>query len=451
MPEAAMPETAAPEAAGPHSAGTVPAASVHRAGVLPTERLHALDALRAVAMMLGVWLHGALPFVVGLPLFFWPYVEQTKSGPIGLSVTIIHSWRMETFFLLSGFFTAMLVARRGGMAALRQRCLRVLLPLVIAMATIQPLCAFVWAWGYSTQWGWPLQATAEAVLKNAWGIDTPGSPGRFGRLYHLWFLYELCLFVGGALLIRGVVVTLLPGPVRRVMVGGWDAMSRGLAWCFGSWLGAVLLALPLGSALLMHSPYGAAPNESLFPQWKALAYYVLPFGAGWTLYAGRHAIELLARRWWVPTTLGVLATLVYLRAIGVLGTIVEGQETRAAVAWWVATGTHALMSTGYSLGLIGLFTRLFGRPGPRFQAVMRYLSDSAYWVYLAHMPVVIGIGILLLPWQAHPLVKLGGCLAVSLAILMGSYALLVRHTPIGWLLNGRRPRRARIEKIPTSP
>ena len=67
----------------------------------PTERLHALDALRAVAMMLGVWLHAALPFVAGVPFFFWPFLEQTKSTPLARSVTVIHAWRMETAVALA--------------------------------------------------------------------------------------------------------------------------------------------------------------------------------------------------------------------------------------------------------------------------------------------------------------------------------------------------------------
>jgi glucans biosynthesis protein C len=177
----------------------------------------------------------------------------------------------------------------------------------------------------------------------------------------------------------------------------------------------------------------------------------LPFGAGWMLYAGRHAIDRLARRWWAPAALGVLATLVYLKATGVLATIVEGQESRAAAAWTVAIAAHALMTTGYGLGLIGLFTRLFSRPGPRLQAMVRYISDSAYWVYLVHLPLVIAIGIVLLPWEAHPAAKFGVCVIMSMAILMVSYAVLVRHTPIGWLLNGRRRRSQESATRKTTP
>src|SRR5690606_24082607 len=102
------------------------------------ERLHALDALRAVAMVLGVWLHAALPYVAGIPPFFWAASDPRKSDLIGFFVTLIHSWRMEVFFLLSGFFTAMLVIRRGAKSTFFQRFKRIVIPFVLAMVIIQP-------------------------------------------------------------------------------------------------------------------------------------------------------------------------------------------------------------------------------------------------------------------------------------------------------------------------
>ena len=86
----------------------------HVTDVSPAQaRLHGLDALRAVAMMLGVWLHTGMAYIGGLPPFFWAIDDPDKSPLISHSIAVIHSWRMETFFLLSGFFTAMLVAKRG--------------------------------------------------------------------------------------------------------------------------------------------------------------------------------------------------------------------------------------------------------------------------------------------------------------------------------------------------
>ncbi|MEL6739489.1 MAG: acyltransferase family protein, partial [Planctomycetota bacterium] len=119
------------------------------------ERLHALDALRAVAMLLGVWLHAAIPYVEGVPPGFWAVTGKEPSALAGLSVLLIHSCRMQVFFLVSGFFTAMLVARRGAGGMLRNRALRIGLPFVLAMLTIQPICAVVWGVGYASQSGEP--------------------------------------------------------------------------------------------------------------------------------------------------------------------------------------------------------------------------------------------------------------------------------------------------------
>ena len=109
-------------------------------------RRHDLDALRAFAMLLGIVLHGALAFIPGA----WVVTDASVEGdgtPFGLLIAAIHGFRMPVFFLMSGFFTAMLWRQRGLRALVRQRAQRVLLPLAIAMLTVIPL---MWvAWGYA--------------------------------------------------------------------------------------------------------------------------------------------------------------------------------------------------------------------------------------------------------------------------------------------------------------
>ena len=110
------------------------------------ERRHDLDALRAFAMLLGIVLHGALAFIPGA----WAVTDASVEGegePFGILVTAIHGFRMPVFFLMSGFFTAMLWRQRGLRALVRQRVLRILLPLALAMLIVIPL---TWAaWGYA--------------------------------------------------------------------------------------------------------------------------------------------------------------------------------------------------------------------------------------------------------------------------------------------------------------
>ncbi|MCY4583073.1 MAG: acyltransferase family protein, partial [Chloroflexi bacterium] len=110
------------------------------------ERRHDLDALRAFAMLLGIVLHGALAFIPGA----WVVSDASVEGdgtPYAILVTAIHGFRMPVFFLMSGFFTAMLWRQRGLQALVTHRARRVLLPLVIAVFTVVPL---IWvAWGYA--------------------------------------------------------------------------------------------------------------------------------------------------------------------------------------------------------------------------------------------------------------------------------------------------------------
>ena len=95
----------------------------------PADRLHALDAVRAYALLLGVVLHGAAAFLQGFPI---PIFVDTPSE-VGAPVIyyVIHMFRMSAFFLIAGFFARVLVERRGTLAFVKDRAKRVALPLVL--------------------------------------------------------------------------------------------------------------------------------------------------------------------------------------------------------------------------------------------------------------------------------------------------------------------------------
>ena len=44
-----------------------------------SERVHALDAVRALALLLGVVLHAAMSFVPGIGSVGWPIVDRSPS------------------------------------------------------------------------------------------------------------------------------------------------------------------------------------------------------------------------------------------------------------------------------------------------------------------------------------------------------------------------------------
>ena len=79
-------------------------------------RFHHLDALRATAMLLGIVLHASLAYTGG------PWIVRDEGhGGFAAVFFAIHGFRMQLFFLLSGFFTALLW-RRLGLAGVLKQC-----------------------------------------------------------------------------------------------------------------------------------------------------------------------------------------------------------------------------------------------------------------------------------------------------------------------------------------
>ncbi len=95
------------------------------------ERLHALDALRAGALLLGVVLHAAIAWMPGAR-YWWIVGDPDTSTALGLVFFVIHLFRMTLFFLLAGFFARAMLERRGLRGFVVDRARRVVLPLVAA-------------------------------------------------------------------------------------------------------------------------------------------------------------------------------------------------------------------------------------------------------------------------------------------------------------------------------
>lgn len=100
----------------------------------------------------------------------------------------------------------------------------------------------------------------------------------------------------------------------------------------------------------------------------------------------------------------------------------------------LAAWTYNAAAWLWSFALIGLALRHLNRRS----AVLRYLSDSSYWVYLVHMLGTIGFGALLygapLPAEVKMLLNIVATTVMGLA----TYQLFVRNTAVGQLLNGKR-------------
>ena len=92
-------------------------------------------------MLLGIVLHAALSFAP-IP---WTVQDSQQSDFYYVLFACIHGFRMPLFFMLSGFFTAMLWRKRGLASLVKHRFKRIFLPLVLGCLTIVPA---MWAVSY---------------------------------------------------------------------------------------------------------------------------------------------------------------------------------------------------------------------------------------------------------------------------------------------------------------
>ena len=228
-------------------------------------------------------------------------------------------------------------------------------------------------------------------------------------------------------------------------------------------------ALPAGGRFARDAAYARAPallalgaaallvlrgDDESKPIWPLNApdvlYGALFFLYGYGLYARR---ELIARLQDVDVlgALWVAAGALYLARLALLGAI-DGLETTGAdpealarlrLAEAILYGTLAAL---LCVGLVGLFERLL----PSLRPGVRWLADSSYWIYIIHLPVVALATFALahldrqgrleqltgVAWGAEA--KFLAACAVTAAVGVLSYRYLVRDTPLGNLLNGRR-------------
>ncbi len=88
---------------------------VSRSSPAATERLHALDAIRSFALLLGIVLHATMSFFLPIPA-----LDNSPSTTLGVTFFTIHIFRMSLFFIIAGFFAHLVFHRKGGRAFHRQ-------------------------------------------------------------------------------------------------------------------------------------------------------------------------------------------------------------------------------------------------------------------------------------------------------------------------------------------
>jgi len=326
----------------------------------------------------------------------WFWYELKPSSALSsqlliLFCTINQAYFMGFFFLLAAYFTPASLERKGYGPFLRDRFLRLGLPLLAFILILGPLTA--------------------AIAHRA-------ETGRFWEVFP--YLWQHAVIIPGPLwFAEALLISCLVYCAWRALFGAPLAGSRRTPRPVPSGRAWLLSALLTGIAALAIRQFIPLGVNIAALQLGYFATYIVLFAVG--ISAWRY--DWLCQLNWFNAKTGIVAALIAfpLMPLGVqLSHITSGSKGNfgAGISW--QSVLYALWEPFFAWGVIAawlLFMRRYGN-GP--SALWGWLNRRAYAVYIIHPPVLVGIAVLLHPWIAPALLKFAvtGALACTASWLI---------------------------------
>ncbi len=381
-----------------------------------TERIHYLDNLRALAMMLGVLLHAGLAYANPAQVI-WVATDRSSSVAVDASIWFIHLFRMGLFFLLSGYFAKLVIERKGTTKFVWNRCVRIVAPFVLFYPILSASMGivFVFALSYLKDPRGLMGLVAAAIQGATGPAESPPA-----TTMHLWFLYYLVFFSAiGALMSLGKLK--IPQALNKLSFLWWfaplvlvPAVLKQDRHCQLRIICAAVVAIRFLRIVLcgwMEDVWMRVDSEELATV-RLADHDRIVFALCALLFSNAgHRLERYRS-----------ATM--------------SEVSSRSLRWqdWVVAILTAYLSVSLTIASLLLGQRYLTRRSPW----LSFFSDSSYWVYLIHLPIVLFLQTLLIPMEWPLVLKLGVVILGTLISCLATYIVFVRYTPLGWLLHGKR-------------
>lgn len=418
-----------------------PQSPVQRTGTASAVRRYELDWLRVGVVVGLIPAHAALIF--GAPTA----LGQMGSGPspiiFGLVASFVLLWGMPLLFLAAGAGSWFALTRRTGSRYLRERVLRLLVPLAVGVFVLVPLQAYLFLLsnpqlvtaGYIPG-GFIHESDLRflpdfyiAYMRALLAFLTHFSPTTaLIFLQHLWFIARLFVY---SLVALPLFLALRSPAGRRVIerVAGFIARPGGVL------LAGVPLAL---SEVLLETQWLTRLTASwrwpVYDDWAAFSLSLIFFVAGYLVYADERIVPAILRQGPVTLGAGLMAWAVIV-GVGIAGKLPANEFSLGYVLFMLLRG----LGTWWTVfGIFHLVLRFLS--GPR--RVLGFLSEASYPIYLTHFVILTAVAYVVVRWPVFWAVQYAAIVLGATALTFALYVLVLKRVPALRLLLGMRVRAA---------
>lgn len=325
-------------------------------------------------MILGIIYHSSLIYSESHD---WRVNYYIGDGIFDLFVEFVHSFRMGSFFIISGFFLALLIDRKGVIETIRNRFLKLLIPMIFV--------------GFTFNTGMNIMSQLDG---NAYTFDLKYI--FYGKwLGHLWFignLFVYCVF--------------LAYPTRMWLNHRSCERSPVIV------LLLMLVLVPTTSCFLMYAGDGLYMGNLFFISFKRFYEFLPYFMCGIFMYGNKISFfEFMGRK--------------------------HAILTLAAICVVLSQLDHDYFKAYYSFSLSLLVLLVLNYIGGMYNPLfISKTSNASYTMYLVHQPIIVFLFFIFGSFQVGIFYSF---LFVSLSTLLLSYIfhLLVKRSRIAlFLFNG---------------
>ena len=297
------------------------------------KRIHYIDNLRWMTVSLLILFHASITYNT------WGeanYIFFEPIKPIASVVAVMTPWFMPLMFLLAGVSSRYSLQKRGAAAFIRERLIRLGIPLVFGIIVLAPVLSFIADKNHNGYEGGYFEHYGVYFTRIT---DLTGYDGGF-TLGHFWFLLIL------------IVISLLSCAIIQVIPKSKTATR----------ITGVLLS------------FSAVATFDIKFFSKPLIMFLCVYLLGYYVFSDRDFVVRLSGLKWILVTLFLLSSV----ADVVLYIYIDGLEILNTVCYYMTfvTGIPALVCFGYQhLDFSNQFTK--------------FSASILYVFYIIHFPIVV--------------------------------------------------------------